>query len=97
MESQTGQQVNALRSMLAIGAGFFAASVLPLIGDIALRKLMPESFESDGRVQDSSTLALILIYRTSCWHGRNCDQKSRARAVAVVDPNPRAVLIGLVF
>ncbi len=56
------QRVNGLRSVVAIGAGFFATSVLPLIGDFALRRLMPDWFAADGRVQDSSALIITLIY-----------------------------------
>jgi hypothetical protein len=57
-----GKQVNALRSVLAIGAGFFATSILSLTGDYALRRLMPESFAPDGGVQDTHVLAITLLY-----------------------------------
>jgi CBS domain containing-hemolysin-like protein len=57
-----GKQVNALRSVLAIGAGFFATSILSLTGDYALRRLMPGSFAADGGVQGSNVFAITLLY-----------------------------------
>jgi hypothetical protein len=54
--------MNALRSVLAIGAGFFTTSILALTGDFALRRLMPSSFASDGGVQASNVLAVTLFY-----------------------------------
>jgi CBS domain containing-hemolysin-like protein len=54
--------MNALRSVLAIGAGFFTTSILALTGDLALRRLMPASFAPDGGVQGSYVLAVTLLY-----------------------------------
>jgi CBS domain containing-hemolysin-like protein len=56
------ENVNALRSVLAIGAGFFTTSILSLTGDYALRRLAPDSFAPDGGVQDWNVLAITLLY-----------------------------------
>ncbi len=54
--------MNGLRSVLAIGAGFFATAVLSLAGDFGLRRLRPDSFAADGGIQDSSVFAISLVY-----------------------------------
>jgi CBS domain containing-hemolysin-like protein len=56
------ENTNALRSVLAIGAGFFTTSILSLAGDYALRRLIPESFAPDGGVQGSNVFAVTLVY-----------------------------------
>jgi hypothetical protein len=57
-----GKHVNALRSVLAIGAGFFTSSILSLTGDYALRRLMPDSFTPDGGVEGANVFAITLFY-----------------------------------
>jgi hypothetical protein len=54
--------MSALRSVVAVGAGFFATSVLALGGDYALRAAMPEEFAADGSVKGSTVLGVTLIY-----------------------------------
>jgi hypothetical protein len=60
--SPVGTHVNALRSVLAIGAGYFTTALLPLLGDYALRKLMPHLFASDGPARGSNVFAIMLLY-----------------------------------
>jgi hypothetical protein len=54
--------MNALRSIVAVGAGFFTTSVLALCGDYALRVWAPEEFGPDRSVQSPKLLAITLIY-----------------------------------
>jgi multisubunit Na+/H+ antiporter MnhB subunit len=56
------ENMNALRSVLATGAGFFTTAILSLTGDYALRRLMPGSFAPDGGVQASEVFAVTLVY-----------------------------------
>jgi len=54
--------MNSLRSVVAVGAGFFTTSVLALAGDYALRAWMPDAFGPDGSVGDTNVLAITLGY-----------------------------------
>jgi hypothetical protein len=53
--------MNALRSVVAIGAGFFATSVLALVGDYGLRAWMPGEFGPEGSLPGAKILAITLI------------------------------------
>ena len=55
-------EVPAVRSVLAVGAGFFSTAVLSLGGDLFLRATMPESFDVTGRVQSGTVLLFMLAY-----------------------------------
>jgi hypothetical protein len=54
--------MNALRSVVAVGAGFFTTTVSALAGDYALRSWMRAEFEPDGSVSGSTVLVITLIY-----------------------------------
>jgi len=51
-----------VRSILAVGAGFFATAVLSLGGDLAFRALSPQAFDASGRAHDAHVLLIVLAY-----------------------------------
>lgn len=55
-------EVPAVRSIVAVAAGFFASTVMSLGGDIAFRRLSPESFDASGHASGDGALFVILGY-----------------------------------
>jgi hypothetical protein len=52
----------AVRSLVAVGAGFFAIQMLSLGGDSVFRALAPHGFDAQGHALESSTFLISLIY-----------------------------------
>jgi len=55
-------EVPVVRSIVAVGAGFFATAVLSLGGDLLLRFARPEAFDAEGRPQGNGVLLVVLLY-----------------------------------
>ena len=55
-------EVPAVRSIVAVAAGFFASTVMSLGGDIAFRRMSPGSFDAQGHASSESTLFVTLGY-----------------------------------
>jgi hypothetical protein len=55
-------EVPAVRSIVAIAAGFFATTVMSLGGDLAFRRLSPGSFDAQGHPSSDGTLFVTLGY-----------------------------------
>jgi len=48
--------------VLGVAAGFAAASMLILLGDLALREMVPDQFDAQGRTGSAGVLLCILLY-----------------------------------
>ena len=55
-------EASAVRSIFAVAAGFFAAAILSLCGDVALRAAAPRAFDAAGQGNASWVLLLMLAY-----------------------------------
>ena len=52
----------AVRSLVAVGAGFFAIAMLSLGGDSLFRSLAPQSFDAKGYAHGEQNLLIVLAY-----------------------------------
>ena len=52
----------AVRSLVAVGAGFFAIAMLSLGGDSMFRALAPQAFDAKGYVHGGQNLLIVLAY-----------------------------------
>ncbi|MBX5461039.1 MAG: hypothetical protein IRZ28_08115 [Steroidobacteraceae bacterium] len=55
-------EVPLLRSLIAVGAGFFATAVLSLGGDLTFSHLAPHAFDGNGRPSTDEAYAIIAAY-----------------------------------
>lgn len=55
-------EVPVLRSIVAVGGGFFATAVLSLAADILFSRLVPEWFDGKGRPQVDRAFEIIIAY-----------------------------------
>jgi hypothetical protein len=55
-------EASPVRSLLAVGAGFFATAILSLGGDVAFRSLAPDAFDSTGHARSAGSLVIVLAY-----------------------------------
>jgi hypothetical protein len=51
-----------VRSIVAVGAGFFATSMLSLGGDAAFRAVAPQAFDAHGYAREGGNLLVVLAY-----------------------------------
>ena len=52
----------AVRSVVAVGAGFFAIQMLTLGGDKVYRSLAPQAFDEKGFALEGQTLLIAMVY-----------------------------------
>jgi hypothetical protein len=56
--------VPIVRSIVAVGAGFFAVMVLGAAADMAFAELSPNAFDAVGHAREQSSLIIKLAYET---------------------------------
>jgi hypothetical protein len=83
----------AVRSIVAVGAGFFAIQMLSLGGDSVFRAVAPAGFDAQGHAIESSTFLISLIYVAvfECLGGY-----ITAR-LALVKPLPHTLWLGILI
>jgi hypothetical protein len=85
-------EASPVRSILAVGAGFFATAILSLGGDLAFRALAPDAFDSVGRARSAGSLIIVLAYvALSGFIGAYLTAR-----LAVQRPVAHAVALGLI-
>jgi hypothetical protein len=57
-------EVPIVRSIVAVGAGFFAVMVLSAAADVAFNGMSPNAFDDAGHARSESTLFVKLTYET---------------------------------
>jgi hypothetical protein len=57
-------EVPIVRSIVAVGAGFFAVMVLGAAADITFSQMSPDAFDSSGHARSDSALFIKLAYET---------------------------------
>jgi hypothetical protein len=55
-------EVPVVRSIVAVAAGFFAATVMSLGGDLAFRRMSPDAFDANGHARGDGTLFIMMSY-----------------------------------
>jgi hypothetical protein len=81
----------AVRSIVAIGAGFFAIQMLSLGGDAVFRALAPQGFDAQGHALGSRTFLISLIYVAAF----ECIGGYITARLAIVEPLKHALWLGL--